>query len=103
MPLSRVFLSSNQADTGDLDSKDPANKHEVGGLDEADTTGVEACYRLFDAGKSRCAVASLDGDQLRRGHASLRYARSWVSEPGQTAPPYVGAELDLDIVAEGGK
>jgi DNA-binding NarL/FixJ family response regulator len=43
----------------EFDPKDPANKFEVGGLMKLTPRGVEVCYRLFDAGKSRYAVASL--------------------------------------------
>lgn len=42
-----------------FDPMDPANKHEVGGLLKLTPRGVEICYRLFDEGKSRYAVASL--------------------------------------------
>jgi hypothetical protein len=52
-----------EADTrlADFDPKDPANKHEVGGLMKLTPRGTEICYRLFDAGKSRYAVATLMG------------------------------------------
>lgn len=40
-------------DLPEIDPRDPANKLEDGKLSER---GVEVCYRLFDAGKSRYAV-----------------------------------------------
>lgn len=39
------------------DPKDPANKYTVGGLEKLTPRGVEICYRLFDKGLSRYAVA----------------------------------------------
>jgi hypothetical protein len=42
-----------------FDPKDPANKQLIGGLEKLTPRGVEICYRLFDAGNSRYAVASL--------------------------------------------
>jgi DNA-binding NarL/FixJ family response regulator len=40
-----------------FDPKDPRNKYEVGGLQKLTPRGVEVCYRLFDKGLSRYAVA----------------------------------------------
>ena len=55
----------------DFDPKDAANKHHVGGLEKLTPRGVEICYRLFDAGKSRYAVAqALD---ISFGAATHRY------------------------------
>ena len=41
----------------EFDPKDPRNKYEVGGLEKLTPRGVEVCYRLFDRGRSRYAVA----------------------------------------------
>jgi hypothetical protein len=38
---------------------DSANKLEVGGLMKLTPQGIEICYRLFDAAKSRYDVATL--------------------------------------------
>lgn len=57
--LKSLLLPETEADTADFDPKDPANKHEVGGLMKLTPRGVEICYRLFDAGKSRYAVKTL--------------------------------------------
>ena len=43
----------------DSDPADPGNKHVIGGLEKLTDRGVEICYRLFDAGKTRYAVAKL--------------------------------------------
>jgi hypothetical protein len=57
--LKTLLIPEPHADTTDFDPKDPANKYEVGGLMKLTPRGIEICYRLFDAGKSRYAVASL--------------------------------------------
>ncbi|MGO6677623.1 hypothetical protein [Rhizobium leguminosarum] len=43
----------------DFDPRDPRNKHEIGGLMKLTDRGIEICYRLFDAGKTRYAVKEL--------------------------------------------
>ena len=43
----------------EFDPKDSANKFPVGGALKLTKRGEEICYRLFDAGKSRYAVAEL--------------------------------------------
>jgi DNA-binding NarL/FixJ family response regulator len=55
----KSLLTPKVVHTTEFDPKDPANKQEIGGLMKLTARGVEACYRLFDAGKSRYAVASL--------------------------------------------
>ena len=55
----------------EFDPKDPANKHEVGGLMKLTDRGVEICYRLFDAGKTRYAVKELM--DISFGAANHRY------------------------------
>jgi hypothetical protein len=57
--LKSLLMPKSAADTEEFDPKDPANKREVGGLMKLTLRGAEVCYRLFDAGKSRYAVASL--------------------------------------------
>jgi hypothetical protein len=48
-------------DAEEFDPSDPANKHEIGGVMKLTPRAVEGCYRLFDAGKTRYAVASAMG------------------------------------------
>lgn len=57
--LKSLLLPKGVAQAAEFDPKDPANKHEIGGLMKLTSRGAEICYRLFDAGKSRYAVASL--------------------------------------------
>jgi DNA-binding NarL/FixJ family response regulator len=57
--LKSLLVPTAVADTAEFDPKDPANKHEIGGLMKLTSRGAEICFRLFDAGKSRYAVASL--------------------------------------------
>ena len=59
--LKNILLPETEADMADFDPKDPANKYEVGGLMKLTPRGIEICYRLFDVGKSRYAVATLMG------------------------------------------
>ena len=59
--LKNVLLPEAATDMADFNPKDPANKYEVGGLMKLTPRGIEICYRLFDAGKSRYAVATLMG------------------------------------------
>ena len=68
-----------EADREDFDPKDPANKYEIGGLEKLTPRGAEICYRLFDAGKSRYAVADLMG--ISFGAANHRYG-SWLKAGG---------------------
>lgn len=62
-----------EAETGavDFDPKNPANKFEVGGLMKLTPQGTEICYRLFDSGKSRYAVATMM--DISFGAANHRY------------------------------
>ncbi|RXF73495.1 hypothetical protein [Hansschlegelia zhihuaiae] len=62
-----------------IDPKSPKNKYEVGGLEKLTEQGVEVCYRLFDAGKSRYAVASAMG--ISFGAATHRY-HAWQKAGG---------------------
>jgi hypothetical protein len=64
----------------DFDPKDPANKHDVGGWNKLTPRGVEICYRLFDAGKSRYAVAALM--DMSFGAATHRY-NAWLKAGGR--------------------
>ncbi len=57
--LKSLLMPKAVAESAEFDPKDPANKHEIGGLMKLTSRGAEICYRLFDAGKSRYAVASL--------------------------------------------
>lgn len=56
---SLIEVLKGRAPTLEFDPKDPANKFEIGGLMKLTERGIEICYRLFDEGKSRYAVASL--------------------------------------------
>ena len=57
----RALAATEEGDDDvlDFDPADPANKYEVGGLEKLTERGIEICYRLFDAGKTRYAVATL--------------------------------------------
>ncbi|MFW9080716.1 hypothetical protein ACOI9X_15790 [Pseudomonas sp. P2757] len=67
---------NNPSDGPEIDPRDPANKLESGKLSNR---GVEVCYRLFDAGKSRYAVgAELE---ISFGAASHRF-ESWKKAGG---------------------
>lgn len=57
--LKSLLLPEAEIETAAFDPKSPANKHEVGGLMKLTPRGIEICYRLFDSGKSRYAVAML--------------------------------------------
>jgi hypothetical protein len=50
--------SPPKAELDAIDPKDPRNKYEVGGLMKLTPQGEEVCYRLFDKGKTRYAVAT---------------------------------------------
>ncbi len=72
--LKSLLLPEAQADTAELDPKDPANKYEVGGQRKLTRRGEDVCYRLFYAGKSRYTVASLMN--ISFGAATHRY-QAW--------------------------
>ncbi|NJC41150.1 DNA-binding NarL/FixJ family response regulator [Brevundimonas alba] len=75
----RDHLAIPEKDAGGLDPKDPRNKYEIGGLEKLTPRGVEICYRLFDKGLSRYAVAqSLN---ISFGAATHRYA-AWKKAGG---------------------
>lgn len=64
------------SDGRQIDPRDPANKLESGKLSGS---GVEVCYRLFDAGKSRYAVgAEMD---ISFGAATQRF-EAWKNAGG---------------------
>jgi DNA-binding NarL/FixJ family response regulator len=63
----------------DFDPRDPANKYEVGGIMKLTERGIEICYRLFDAGKTRYAVADLM--DISFGAANHRY-EAWEKAGG---------------------
>jgi len=67
------------ARAAEFDPKDPANKYEVGGLMKVTAQGTEVCYRPFDAGKSRHAVATVM--DMSFGAANHRY-EAW-KKPGE--------------------
>lgn len=71
------------ADQGDGEEFDPSdhakNKFHVGGLDKLTPRGVEICYRLFDAGKTRNAVCTLM--EISFGAANHRY-NAWLKLGG---------------------
>jgi len=77
----KQLLAADAAATSDaaFDPKDPANKYEIGGLEKLTPRGVEICYRLFDAGKSRYAVANLM--DISFGAATHRF-KAWEKEGG---------------------
>jgi hypothetical protein len=59
--LKNILLPEAETAMVDFDPKDPTNKFEVGGQMKLTPRGIEICYRLFDAGKSRYSVATLMG------------------------------------------
>lgn len=59
--LKAMVAADVSSESLNFDPKDPANKQIVGGLEKLTPRGVEICYRLFDAGKTRYAVAHLMG------------------------------------------
>lgn len=65
-----------EPDVPEFDPRDPANKNEDGKLTER---GVEVCYRLFDAGKSRYAVGA--EMQISFSAATHRF-EAWKKEGG---------------------
>ena len=69
--LKSLLMPDAVADTAEFDPKDCSNKYEVGGLMKLTPRGVEICYRLFDAGKSRYAVATTMN--ISFGAANHRY------------------------------
>jgi len=69
--LKTLLMPEAVAGADDFDPKDPANKFEVGGLMKLTAQGTEVCYRLFDAGKSRYAVATMM--DISFGAANHRY------------------------------
>ena len=79
--LKSLLIPEAVADTAKLDPKDPGNKREVGGLMKFTPRGVEVCYRLFDAGKSRYAVAT--AMDISFGAANHRY-ETWKKLGGVT-------------------
>ena len=72
--LKSLLMPEAMADAAEFDPKDPANKQEVGGLMKFTPRGVEVCYRLFDVGKSRYAVAT--AMDISFGAANHRY-QAW--------------------------
>lgn len=72
--LKLLLVPESQAEATEFDPMDPGNKYEVGGLEKLTERGVEICYRLFDAGKTRYAVASLMS--ISFGAATHRY-KAW--------------------------
>ena len=57
--LKSLLLLEPKTDFTEFDPRDTKNKYEVGGLMKLTPRGIEICYRLFDAGKSRYAVCQL--------------------------------------------
>jgi hypothetical protein len=57
--LRSLLLPEAKTDYAEFDPKDPRNKYSVGGLNKLTPRGIEVCYRLFDAGKTRYAVCQL--------------------------------------------
>jgi hypothetical protein len=74
-----LLMPEGGADASEFDPLDPANKYQVGGLDKLTKRGVEICYRLFDRGKTRYAVASLM--KISFGAATHRY-KAWEKAGG---------------------
>jgi len=75
----RALLSPKDAAAIVFNPKDPANKYEIGGLEKLTERGIEICYRLFDAGKSRYAVSELM--DISFGAANHRF-KTWEKAGG---------------------
>lgn len=71
LALRESATDSNENASIGLDVKDPRNKQLVGGLEKFTVRGVEVCYRLFDKGMSRYAVAQAMG--ISFGAANHRF------------------------------
>ncbi|WP_027545299.1 hypothetical protein [Bradyrhizobium sp. WSM2254] len=71
----RGLLQPQELDVGD--PKDPRNKTADGKLSER---GVEVCYRMYDSGLTRYAVA--DGMAISYGAATHRFG-AWQKAGGQ--------------------
>lgn len=63
--------------------RDPRNKYEVGGLEKLTDRGIEVCYRLFDRGLTRYAVAQAMG--ISFGAANYRHG-AWQAAGGINRP-----------------
>ncbi len=74
--LKNLLLPDADTDL-EFDPADPANKVEGG--DKLTERGVEVCYRLYDAGKTRYAVAS--AMHISFGAADYRF-RTWEKAGG---------------------
>ena len=79
----RETITNPQESAQAIDPKDPRNKHTIGGLEKFTPRGVEVCYRLFDQGMSRYAVAQAMG--ISFGAATHRYD-AWQKAGGQNRP-----------------
>jgi hypothetical protein len=55
----RSLMSPEEKNEPEFDTRDPRNKYEIGGLMKLTDRGIEICYRLFDAGKTRYAVKEM--------------------------------------------
>jgi hypothetical protein len=77
--LKAQLVPENNSATLDFDPKDPANKHTVGGLEKFTDRGIEICYRLFDARKTRYAVSELM--DISFGAANHRF-KAWEKAGG---------------------
>jgi hypothetical protein len=84
--LKGLLVAEAQADTAELDPRDPANKYEVGGQMKLTRRGEDVCYRLFYVGKSRYTVASLMN--ISFGAATHRH-NAWkkLGKPNGLKPP----------------
>nr|WP_298101187.1 hypothetical protein [uncultured Shinella sp.] len=75
----KTLLSGSEQPSEGFDPKDAANKYEIGGLEKLTERGIEICYRLFDAGKTRYAVAELMN--ISFGAANHRF-KAWEKAGG---------------------
>ncbi|MDW9386673.1 hypothetical protein GOA99_18645 [Sinorhizobium meliloti] len=77
--LRSLFSPEDQKQEANFDPKDPRNKYEIGGLMKLTDRGIEICYRLFDAGKTRYAVKELR--DISFGAADHRF-KAWEKAGG---------------------
>ncbi len=84
----RSLLSPEENNEREFNPRDSRNKYEIGGLMKLTERGIEICYRLFDAGKTRYAVKELM--EISFGAADHRF-KAWEKAGGVNRK-----KMDLD-------
>ncbi len=81
--LRSLLAPEDQKNEAEFDPRDPGNKYAIGGLLKLTDRGIEICYRLFDAGKTRYAVKELM--DISFGAADHRF-KAWEKAGGVNRP-----------------